>query len=377
MPTTSTQATFQGALLAAPPIALPTNAYLRPLETSTPLDHVQLAAELEKQGLALDTAFLPRQFAGGLANINYLLRLEEGSWVVLRRPPGGPLPPGANDMVREHRILSTLWRELPLAPRSLHLCTDTDVIGVPFQILEFRPGIAIRGDSVAPLSGTPETGAALSAMLVGALARIHAVDLTAVGLDALGRPEGFFARQVAGWIGRAEDACEGELPPAAREVVGWLAACPSPEQDVPVLLHCDFKLDNVLLDPETLGPGTVVDWDMGTRGPALFDLATLLSYWTEPDDPACMHRLAQMPTAGPGFLTREAAAEAYARATGRTVGGIAPYRVLTILKLAVVFLQLHRRFRSGETTDPRYAAFGDLGRDLFAFALDVARGRLF
>lgn len=54
----------------------------------------------------------------------------------------------------------------------------------------------------------------------------------------------------------------------------------------------------------------LIDWDMGTRGDPLFDLATLLSYWAEPGDPAALHQLQQMPTAQPGFLVARANGEA-------------------------------------------------------------------
>ncbi|MFA7670446.1 MAG: phosphotransferase family protein [Burkholderiaceae bacterium] len=355
---------------------LPEGLALRPEHLSQPLDTAAVAARLAQDGLHLDPRLVPRQFAGGLANLNYLIRVND-SWAVLRRPPSGPLPPGAHDMAREHRLLSVLWQGLPLAPRSLLLCTDPSVIGVPFQILEFRSGLTLRGDSLNPLEPGAELGARLSDTLIATLARVHAVELGALGLGTLGRPEGFFQRQVQGWLGRAAHITHGELPATARQLADWLQACATPEDKGPVLLHSDFKLDNLLLDPKTLQATTLVDWDMGTRGPALFDLATMLSYWTEADDPDCMHQLAQMPTALPGFITREAAATAYARVTGRDISNIRPWRVLTIFKLAVVFLQLHHRHLTGETIDPRYATFGALGHDLFAFALDVAKERLF
>ena len=53
----------------------------------------------------------------------------------------------------------------------------------------------------------------------------------------------------------------------------------------PGLLHNDFKLNNMILDPRDLSPVAVVDWDQGTRGDPLFDFATLLSYWIHADDP--------------------------------------------------------------------------------------------
>ena len=356
--------------------ALPEGVALRPDDIATPLDLTRLGPVLAEAGIALRPGHPARQFAGGLANLNYLLAVE-GGWAVLRRPPAGPRPPGANDMAREHRILSRLWRVLPLAPRSLLLCEDPGPIGVPFQILEFRPGVVVRGDGLAPLPETAETGRRLSQAMIAALAQIHAVDPAAAGLEGLGRPEGFFGRQVAGWAKRAAAVNDGTPPAAAREVLAWLERCPEPDGGAPVLLHCDFKLDNLLLDPATLIPGTVVDWDMGTRGPALFDLATLLSYWTEADDPDCMHRLAQMPTARPGFATREGAAAAWSAATGRPLDDLRPFRVLATLKLGVVFQQLHALYRQGLTTDPRYVGFGALGADLFDIAREVAHGRLF
>ena len=57
----------------------------------------------------------PRQFAGGLANLNYLIHLD-GKPAVLRRPPMGELPAGAYDMAREFRILSRLPDALPFVP---------------------------------------------------------------------------------------------------------------------------------------------------------------------------------------------------------------------------------------------------------------------
>lgn len=359
----------------APPVP-PAGVALRGVAESRVLDWDAIGAHLSAHGLVLDPAFTPRQFSGGLANLNFLLRVNDG-WVVLRRPPDGPLPPGAHDMAREHRILSRLWRELPLAPRSLHLCADAAVSGAPFQILEFRNGVAVRGDRLAPFAATAGLGAELSRTMVQTLAAIHAVDPARVGLADLGRPEGFFARTASGWIGRAERVANGALSPAASAIARWLAAAEVEDARAPTLLHNDFKLDNVLMNADTRAPVAVVDWDMGTRGDPLFDLATLLSYWTEAGDPPCMHELAQMPTAHPGFLSRAAAAEAYAEATGRSLGKFKPYRVLTMLKLGVVFHQLHGRYLAGETADPRYAGFGELAEALFDFTLDIVNDKIF
>lgn len=342
----------------------------------TPAELDRLAAHLAAHGLGLDRDAPVRRFAGGLANQNFLLSLDTGP-VVLRRPPGGDLPPGAHDMAREHRILSRLWTALPFVPRGRHLCEDRAVLGVPFQLIDYRPGLTLRGDGIGPLAGRAGAPEALSRMLVGVMAAIHRVDADAVGLGDLGRPEGFAARAVAGWTRRAEAAAgdDAAARAAVAEIGAWMGRQPVTPRP-PALLHGDVKLDNCILDPDTLAPVAVVDWDMGTRGDPLFDLGTLLGYWAEPGDPDCMQRLRQMPTAAvPGFPTRARVVAAYAEATGLPVDDIALFRVLGLLKLAVIFLQLHERWRTGAVADPGYAAYRPLGLEILDFARQTAAGR--
>src|SRR5215203_4757700 len=86
----------------------------------------------------------PRQFSGGVANLNYLLKVD-GVDVVLRRPPSGVLAEGASDMAREWRVLRSLNAVYPLAPRGISFCDDVSVIGAPFQLIEYRPGMGGGG----------------------------------------------------------------------------------------------------------------------------------------------------------------------------------------------------------------------------------------
>lgn len=333
------------------------------------MDWAAVGAYLARHGITLLAGERPR-FSGGFANRNYLVELGTGK-AVLRRPPPGPLPPGAHDMAREHRILSRLPDALGFVPRSLHLCEDESVIGVKFQLLEYREGLVLGG-SVLPAAYAGR-GGALSEMMLSTLAAIHGVDPAAVGLGDLGRPEGFLGRAVEGWLKRGA-AVEGG--PLLEELGVWLRGHAVPD-GAATLLHNDFKLDNMILDPATLRPNAVVDWDQGTRGDPLFDLATLLSYWAEPGDPAAMHQLQQMPTAAPGFLSREQAALRWGALTGRDVSDIRFHRVLATVKLTVIFLQLHALWRRGTVTDARFEGFGALGQGLLEFGREVAAGRAF
>jgi aminoglycoside phosphotransferase (APT) family kinase protein len=342
----------------------------RPPKTTIPQDWPALARYLADHGHAFDSGVPPPQFAGGFGNLNYLLTIDGGPWV-LRRPPLGPIPPGANDMGREFRVLSALAPAFALAPRALLFCADTAILGAPFLILEYRPGSIIR-EALPPGVDSQVAGPKLSEMLVDVLAHLHAIDPAAVGLGDFGKPEGFLQRAVDGWAKRCALAGDGTVSPAAAEIMAWLRAAAIPRGGV-TLLHNDFKLDNMILDPATLNPRAVVDWDMSTRGDALFDLATLLSYWTEAGDPPSMHDIRQMPTAMPGFYNRAQMVAAYAARTGRDVSEFRFYRILAMFKLAVVYLQLGAQWRRGATNDPRFERFTKLGADLLEFTHDIVR----
>ncbi|MEE8445050.1 MAG: phosphotransferase, partial [Alphaproteobacteria bacterium] len=124
-------------------------------------------------------------------------------------------------------------------------------------------------------------------------------------------------------------------------------------------------------------PVAVLDWDMGTRGDPLFDLATLLSYWSEAGDPEDMRLIRQMPSTEPGFLTRREAAALYAELTGIDLSDFLFVRVLGLYKLGAVFLQLYARHCRGTVSDPRYEQLGEIGESIFEFTLEVAEERRF
>jgi aminoglycoside phosphotransferase (APT) family kinase protein len=296
-----------------------------------------------------------RQFGGGAANLTYLLDYE-GQEYVLRRPPLGPVAPSAHDMGREFRVLSTLHRVFAPAPRALLFCEDPMVVGAPFFVMERRRGVVVRRTLPSPYAGQPEAPRRMAEALVDALADLHAIDYASLGLEGLGKPAGFVDRQIEGWHRRWESARLEELPDMDL-VYNWLADH-RPAGGSASLVHNDYKLDNVMLAGDD--PGRLVavfDWDMCTLGDPLSDLGALLTYWSEPGDPAPLRATAMMPT-DPRFPAREELVRRYAQRSGRDVSGIAYYHVLGLYRLAVIAAQIYVRFRRGQTEDQRFAAFG-------------------
>ena len=297
------------------------------------------------------------RFAGGHANLTYLLRYASGEEYILRRAPLGKVAPGAHDMRREHTVLSRLGDVFPLAPRSLLLCEDASLIGAIFVIMERRTGTNITLDLPQRYLDQPDLARRIGEMLIDTLADLHAVDPASVGLDALGRPEGFLERQMDGWSRRWAASLDQPYP-QAEPLLAWLRDH-MPVSQPAVLLHNDFKLDNLLLDPDDPAvPTALLDWDMCTRGDPLLDLGYLLNYWANPGDPPPWIAAAAMPTWRPGFPSRAEAISRYAARTGRDVSGIVWYQVFTVFKLAVIIQQIYIRYLRGQTTDPRFAPFG-------------------
>jgi len=225
----------------------------------------------------------------------------------------------------------------------------------------------IKGDDRSFCKGREDLATHTGNMLIETMVALHQVDAAAAGLGDFGRPDGFIERGIKGWRTRADRLQpQGDMKRLADEIGDWLGR-QTIQSRAPTLLHCDLKLDNVILDPGTLAPRAIVDWDMGTRGDPLFDLATMMSYWSEAGDPQCMHDLAQMPTAAPGFQSRTDIVKLYAQTTGRDVSDYPVLQILCMFKLATVIHQLYATYGQGPKGRPEYTGFKMLAHDLYAF----------
>jgi aminoglycoside phosphotransferase (APT) family kinase protein len=323
------------------------------------LDWTALAAYLRGRIPGADAPMRVMQFRGGSSNLTYLLAFGQRQWVV-RRPPFGPLPVGGHDMAREFRVLSRLWQAFNPAPRAWLFCADSSIIGAPFFVMERRRGIVFKNRQPVPpeLGDDPETFRKISEGFIDTLADLHRVDYQAIGLGDLGKPEGFLARQIVGWMKRWEAAKTREVP-LMEKLGAWFLENMPPAQP-PALLHNDFYLHNLMLD--AYAPGTVVavfDWEMSTLGDPMIDLGIALGYWRERTDVELLEIAEIEPhTLKRGFLGRAELADRYARRTGRDLSFLPFYQAWAHWKSATVGEQIYARFVRGQTTDPRFAVMG-------------------
>ena len=311
------------------------------------------------------------QFPSGASNLTYLLKV--GDWEgVLRRPPLGPVPPKAHDMSRESGILARLNAVYPLAPKPYFFCENESVIGAPFYVMERRKGVVLDDSFPEGVEASEELCCGISRTLVDTLVELHAVDFREAGLGDLGKPDGFLRRQTERWISRYEKAKTDEIKEVG-PLMEWLAR-DIPESPPPTVIHNDYKLNNLVLDPEDLtGVRAVLDWEMATVGDPLFDLAVSLSYWIEPSDPDELAAVMPTVTVTPGFMTRKELIDRYAEESGRDLSEMHWYVVFGYFKLAGILQQIYARYKNGQTTDERFATFGDRVRTLILHAENLSR----
>ena len=296
--------------------------------------------------------------------------------LVLRRPPLGHVLPTAHDMSREFRVLSALaGTRVPVAPL-VASCTDVEVIGAPFYVMEYVPGVVLRTRNDTK-DLTEAQAAELSRHLAEMLAAIHGVDVNQVGLGDLGRGAGYLRRQLDRWQRQWDLSVTEERPGYTQLVERLTAALPAETEGQTTLVHGDYRLDNalVMLNPRPRITA-VVDWEMATLGDPLADLGLTLVYWTEDGEegwltpagsPAGTRGVTADATASPGFWTRAEFAAEYARLTGRDVSRIGYYVAFGYFKLAVVLEGIHARYQQGKTVGEGFEQEG------FAVPLLIAR----
>ena len=317
------------------------------------LDVAKLAPYLRTQFPQETGALDVRQFPSGHSNLTYSVKIGSREFV-FRRPPFGSKVKSAHDMSREFRVLAKLHAVYPPAPEVLAFCDDESVLGAPFYVMQPIHGIILRKNFPPGINLAPEKARQLNESLIDNLIRLHQVDYAAAGLADLGKPEGYLARQVRGWIERYHNSKTHDYS-EVEEISSWL------QQNMPAmqstsLIHNDYKFDNVVLDASHITKIIgVLDWEMATIGDPLTDLGTTLAYWVDPTDPAEIKENLSEVTTQPGSLTRRQVVAHYAEKTSCDTRHIPFYLTFARFKLAVIVQQIFYRYHLGLTKDPRFA----------------------
>ena len=295
---------------------------------------------------------------GGRSNLTFIVTdAAEHRWV-LRRPPLHSVLKSAHDMNREQTVIGALAAADVPVPAIVGYEPDDEVTGAEFYVMEHVTGEVVR-DADAARRVLDENGRRrASEQLVDVLAQLHAVEPDRVGLGEFGKKDDYIARQLHRWHGQLEKGAKRDLP-VLHDVYGRLRA-DIPDQGPAAIVHGDYRLDNVIVDPD----GTiraVLDWELCTLGDPLADVGLLSVYWSDPGDE--MVPLLSAPTAAEGFLRREQVIARYGEVSGRDLSQLEYYVAFALWKLAIILEGVYTRYQSGaygETEDDSWRRFGDV-----------------
>jgi aminoglycoside phosphotransferase (APT) family kinase protein len=230
------------------------------------------------------------------------------------------------------------------------------LLGAPCCVTTFVPDVVVRDEPAVQRALAGPIRRRIAYSLVDTLAELHAVDAAAVGLQDLGRGAGYVQRQLRRWQEQAR-AQRSAARPLADRVYEHLLTC-VPRSDDVTIVHGDYRLDNVIVEPEDGAIRAVLDWELCNLGDPLADLGVFLSYWTEARD--SIRPFPSAPTVAAGFPTRDQLIARYARRSGRDVGDVAYYLAFAHWRLALVLEGVHARFTAGAYGDAEPRGHDDL-----------------
>jgi aminoglycoside phosphotransferase (APT) family kinase protein len=310
-----------------------------------------------------------RQFKGGQSNPTYLIETSTRRFVLRRKPPGKLLP-SAHAVDREYRVISALdAQDFPVAKPILY-CADEGVIGTAFFMMSHVDGRVIW-DAHMPGSNPTDRARVYDAMNA-TLARLHGFDPGAIGLADYGRGENYVARQIERWS-KQYRASETDKIEDMERLMTWLPAHLPPPQPTR-LVHGDYRLDNMILAPDTPKILAVLDWELSTLGDPVADFAYHLMQWDMPPAEAGTGSLVGQDLKALGIPSRDEYVAAYAKRTGLDPRPyLAMYSAYNFFRIAAILQGIVGRVRDGTASSAHAAARAELVRPLAAKAWEFAR----
>lgn len=308
------------------------------------------------------------KFANGQSNPTFKLITPRRNYVLRRKPPGQLLK-SAHAVDREFRVQSALWdTDVPVAKMYV-LCEDDDVIGSMFYVMEAVEG---RNINLPTMDEVPfDQRRQINEEMARVLARIHAVDLDAVGLSDYGPEGNYYARQIGRWT-KQYRASETEHIPAMEELMTWLNDNIPEDDGLRTLVHGDYRIDNMLFHPTEPRCVAVLDWELSTTGHPYADVAAVVMQWNMPRE---SRGLEGVDRKAQGVMEDREFIEAYCRNAGISgIPGFGFYLAFTCFRMAGILQGIRKRLIDGTASNPERAAQVAAGVPRFAeFGLEAAR----
>jgi aminoglycoside phosphotransferase (APT) family kinase protein len=186
------------------------------------------------------------------------------------------------------------------------------------------------------------------------LARIHAVDVGAVGLAEFGPPGNYYARQLNRWRRQYEASATEEIGDMT-ELMQWLATEMPDDEGQRTLVHGDYRIDNLLFATEGAEVAAVLDWELSTLGHPYADLAGVIMQWQLPPGPEG-RGLAGVDRAALGLPSDQEFVAMYCAARGvPEIIGFGYYVAFAFFRMAAILQGVKKRALDGNAANPEKA----------------------
>ncbi len=291
-----------------------------------------------------------RQFEGGQSNPTYMLVTPNQNYVLRRKPPGKLLP-SAHAVDREYRVISALNKTDFPVPRAHVLCEDESITGTIFFVMDHVEGRVFWDGIMEEL--TPEDRAKAFDSMNETIAKLHAIDHVALGLEDFGRPGNYFARQISRWS-KQYKASETEEIPEMDRLIDWLPVN-VPDDEATCLIHGDYALHNIMFHPTEPRVVAVLDWELSTTGHPLGDITYNTQAWYLPRiENETRPNYATVDLQALGIPSFEDYVARYCERVGRPmIENVAFYKSYNLFRSAAIAQGIIGRVRDGTANNPK------------------------
>ncbi|NML47244.1 phosphotransferase family protein [Ramlibacter sp. G-1-2-2] len=293
------------------------------------------------------------RIGGGQSNPTFFVSYANRR-LVLRTKPAGAVLPSAHAIDREYRVMQALAAsDLPV-PRMVLYHAGLDVIGTPFYLMERVEGRVFADASLPGLA--PAERRALYFEMAATMAKLHAVDVAALGLADYGKPGNYFERQLARW-NQQWGLSRTRPNPELDTLLAWLGAH-LPRDEQCGLVHGDFRLGNLMFHPTEPRVVAVLDWELSTLGHPLADVAYNACAWrTLPGEYGGLRGL---DLAALGIPAEDEYLASYYRAAGGEQRAAPFHYGFALMRWSVIFEGIAARAADGTAAAADAAAVGAL-----------------
>ena len=324
-------------------------------------DTAALARYLKGRVEGIDGELTAEQFKGGQSNPTFRLTCGSRRYVMRSKPgPAARLLPSAHAIEREYRVQDALIHAGFPAARMHLLCEDESVIGRAFYIMECVEGRVLWDQSLPDMDRAGR--AAIYAEMNRVLAKLHAADYKAIGLESFGKPGNYFGRQIERWT-KQYKMSETEKIPAMDNLIEWLPKN-IPPGDETTIVHGDYRLDNMIFHPTEARILAVLDWELSTLGHPLADFSYHCMSWHIA--PGQFRGIGGLNYQDLGIPTEAEYIDLYARNTGHGVStrNWGFYMAYNMFRMCGILQGIMKRYVDGTAASPQALDAGNRARPM-------------